>query len=177
MDKLLSAVRELEALFESNALDIEFAQAEDGILYILQVLTLVLREPGKDLARQGEVLKRIYDYLKRADGPKPHLFGRKALYSVMTDWNPAEIIGIRPKPLALSLYKNLITDGTWAYQRADYGYKDLRSFVSTDIFTEEEYNAYIAGLNTVGSGISADFDELTKNAFLKKYGHLRPGVF
>ena len=28
----------------------------------------------------------------------------------MPDWNPAEIIGIKPKPLALSLYQELITN-------------------------------------------------------------------
>lgn len=46
----------------------------------------------------------------------------------MTDWNPAEMIGVRPKPLALSLYKEIITDSVWAYQRDNYGYKNLRSF-------------------------------------------------
>lgn len=46
----------------------------------------------------------------------------------MPDWNPAEIIGVRPKPLSLSLYKELVTDSTWAYQRDNYGYKNLRSF-------------------------------------------------
>ena len=46
----------------------------------------------------------------------------------MPDWNPAEIIGIKPKPLALSIYKELITDGIWAYQRDNYGYRNLRSF-------------------------------------------------
>ena len=35
----------------------------------------------------------------------------------MPDWNPAEIIGIKPKPLALSLYKGLITDSIWSQQR------------------------------------------------------------
>ena len=35
----------------------------------------------------------------------------------MPDWNPAEIIGIRPKPLDLSLYKELITDHVWAKNR------------------------------------------------------------
>ena len=46
----------------------------------------------------------------------------------MPDWNPAEIIGIRPRPLALSLYREIITDSIWAYQRDNYGYKNLRSF-------------------------------------------------
>ena len=45
----------------------------------------------------------------------------------MTDWNPAEIIGLKPKPLALSLYQELITDVVWAKSRKDYGYRDLTS--------------------------------------------------
>lgn len=46
----------------------------------------------------------------------------------MPDWNPAEIIGIKPRPLALSLYSDLITDSIWAYQRGNYGYRNLRGF-------------------------------------------------
>ena len=45
----------------------------------------------------------------------------------MPDWNPAEIIGRRPTPLALSLYRELITDNIWALQRRDYGYKNLEN--------------------------------------------------
>lgn len=43
----------------------------------------------------------------------------------MPDWNPAEILGIRPKKLAITLYKELITDQIWANQRENYGYRDL----------------------------------------------------
>ena len=35
----------------------------------------------------------------------------------MPDWNPAEMIGIKPKALALSLYQELITDFIWAKKR------------------------------------------------------------
>src|SRR3989344_894213 len=38
------------------------------------------------------------------------------------------MIGVRPRPLALSLYRELITDSVWAYQRDNYGYRNLRSF-------------------------------------------------
>ena len=44
----------------------------------------------------------------------------------MSDWNPAEMIGVRPSVLAHSLYCELITDEVWAKQRKDYGYKDVR---------------------------------------------------
>ena len=43
----------------------------------------------------------------------------------MSDWNPAEMIGNKPKPLAISLYSELITDKVWATQRNQYGYKDV----------------------------------------------------
>ena len=46
----------------------------------------------------------------------------------MPDWNPAEIIGVRPRPLSLSLYKELITDKIWAEQRKNYGYRDVTGF-------------------------------------------------
>ena len=128
MDHVIQAAKELENLFGSQTLDIEFAMTGDDRLFILQVRPLVLKRQPKDLEGQRAILDRIHDYIKAADERKPYLCGKKAVYSVMTDWNPAEIIGIRPKQLSLSLYKNLITDGTWAYQRAEYGYKDLRGF-------------------------------------------------
>ena len=43
----------------------------------------------------------------------------------MPDWNPAEIIGIKPKPLALSLYQEIITDHIWSSNRKSIGFKDL----------------------------------------------------
>jgi phosphohistidine swiveling domain-containing protein len=60
--------------------------------------------------------------------PHPYLHGSRTIFGVMPDWNPAEIIGLRPKTLALTLYQELITDSIWAYQRNNYGYKNLRSF-------------------------------------------------
>ena len=35
----------------------------------------------------------------------------------MPDWNPAEIIGINPYPLAFDLYKEIITDKIWPLTR------------------------------------------------------------
>ena len=52
----------------------------------------------------------------------------------MPDWNPAEIIGVKPRPLSLSLYRELITDNIWAYQRSNYGYRNLRSFPLLNCF-------------------------------------------
>ena len=53
--------------------------------------------------------------------------GKTSYFGVMPDWDPAEIIGLKPKPLALSLYRELITDHIWSIQRKNYGYRDVTS--------------------------------------------------
>jgi phosphohistidine swiveling domain-containing protein len=128
MRKLVLTLAELERLFEKDNLDVEFALDEQGTLYILQVRALCVRGTAVDRQAQGCELERIEKKIKRDQSPKPFLCGKKTIYSVMTDWNPAEMIGIRPKPLALSLYREIITDSVWAYQRDNYGYRNLRSF-------------------------------------------------
>lgn len=131
MQKVIELIKELEKLFSCNFLDIEFAFARFGSkeeLFCLQVRPLVMSGkinlfnalPKKAL----EKFQRRFDSLELA---RPRILGNKALFGVMPDWNPAEIIGLRPKRLALSLYKEIITDNIWAYQRDNYGYRDLRS--------------------------------------------------
>ena len=127
LDQVIRLCQELETLFQRPALDIEFAISE-GVQYLLQVRPLVLTHPPADLEEQKYSLEQIRDKLRSSSLPHPDLCGRETIYGVMPDWNPAEIIGIRPRALALSLYKEIITDGVWAYQRDNYGYRNLRSF-------------------------------------------------
>jgi phosphohistidine swiveling domain-containing protein len=77
--------------------------------------------------------------VREAQRPHPFLCGRSTVFGVMPDWNPAEIIGIRPRPLALSLYRDLVTDAIWAYQRNNYGYRNLRSFPLLVNFAGQPY--------------------------------------
>ena len=44
----------------------------------------------------------------------------------MTDWNPAEIIGIYPKPISISLYSLLITNDVWRSSRSKIGYNKVK---------------------------------------------------
>ena len=125
--KLLYLAKELEEIFTSASLDIEFAFDEKENLYLLQVRTLITKK-RLDEKNYALTLDNINKYIKSVNKKHPYLYGTKTIFGVMPDWNPAEIIGIRPRPLALSLYKELVTDNIWAYQRDNYGYKNLRSF-------------------------------------------------
>jgi len=127
-DRLCLLADELTQLFGNDSLDIEFAFDRTGALFLFQVRPLAGSRAAVDLASHRRQLEPIAAKIAQANRPHPYLRGQRTLYGVMPDWNPAEIIGIRPRPLALSLYRNLVTDSVWAYQRNNYGYRNLRSF-------------------------------------------------
>ena len=128
INDLLNLLQELEEKFNTDSLDVEFA-IHDNTIFLLQVRPLILKnENNVCMSSQQQELTNIERHISSLEKPHPYLLGDRAIYGVMPDWNPAEIIGIRPRPLALSLYKELITDGVWAYQRDNYGYRNLRSF-------------------------------------------------
>ena len=126
---VIALVSELEALLACDALDVEFAVGGDGQMYLLQVRRLAVASQAPSSDRQVDAavaaVARKIELLSR---PHPYLHGSRAMFGVMPDWNPAEIVGLRPRPLSLSLYRELVTDAIWAYQRDNYGYQNLRSF-------------------------------------------------
>jgi glutamine kinase len=122
---------ELMEKFGAMPIDFEFAVTKEfgkKIIWLLQVRPLVLNGEVESEDDQQKRLKQVEQKINRGMQNHPFVMGKQAVYGVMPDWNPAEIIGLRPKPLALSLYRELITDSIWAYQRHNYGYRNLRSF-------------------------------------------------
>lgn len=159
LSPVLTLVNELLSLFHQMPLDCEFAvtnENEKEIVWLLQVRPLVMSEVPQSDKDQEICLQRIYEKVTRGMQPHPFLMGRRTVYGVMPDWNPAEIIGIRPKPLALSLYRELITDSIWAYQRHNYGYRNLRSFPLMPHFFGQPYIDVRLSFN---SFIPADLDQ------------------
>jgi len=130
--EIINLLDELLELFSQQPFDCEFAITRDSAgkeqLWLLQVRPLILSQLASSTVKQKECLERIYHKVTKGMAKHPFLKGSQTAYGVMPDWNPAEIIGIRPKTLALSLYGELITDTIWAYQRHNYGYRNLRSF-------------------------------------------------
>lgn len=163
---LLPILRELETLYGSQALDVEFAQAGHD-WYVLQVRPLVLnRRAALSETEHHNSLQRVYDKISRFSRPHPYLQGSRTLFGVMPDWNPAEIIGIRPRPLALSTYKELVTDSVWAYQRHNYGYRNLRSFPLLVDFAGLPYIDVRVSFN---SFIPADIEQPLANRLVNEY--------
>ena len=166
---IIAMLDELLVFFGNVPLDCEFAvtrEAEDEALWLLQVRPLILSEAPEQEAVQAARLETIQRHVERGMQPHPFVMGRRTVYGVMPDWNPAEIIGTRPKPLALSLYRELITDNIWAYQRHNYGYRNLRSFPLMTHFFGQPYIDVRVSFN---SFIPADLDEGTAGRLVDYY--------
>jgi choline kinase len=128
MRALVIAVQEIEGLLNIDSLDIEFAISKGGTVHILQVRPIAVYHSGRDVS--DEDIRRLLDTAQckfRAwQRPTPFVLGKRAVFGVMPDWNPAEIISTKPGRLAMSLYRKLIMDDAWSTQRAEYGYRDVR---------------------------------------------------
>jgi hypothetical protein len=162
-------LNELLSLFCKVPLDCEFAvtlEAGREVLWLLQARPLVLSLSPEPESFQAARLESIERKVARGMQPHPFLIGRRTVYGVMPDWNPAEIVGIRPMPLALSLYRELITDAIWAYQRHNYGYRNLRSFPLMPHFFGLPYIDVRLSFN---SFIPADLDEKLAGRLVDHY--------
>ena len=127
LQQVVQSTKECEEIFDNEFLDIEFAFS-DNQLYIFQVRPIIVNnKENLSKINLSDSLRKLKNKIEKLNAPHPNLLGDRTIFGVMPDWNPAEIIGTRPKRLALSLYKELITDETWAYQRDNYGYRNLRS--------------------------------------------------
>lgn len=169
MKKVCDCLKELEELFEKSSLDVEFAIDKWGELYIFQVRLLCIENPDISSAEQYQVLENIFLKLQNENKSKPFLYGKKTIYGIMPDWNPAEIIGVRPKPLALSLYKEIVTDNIWAYQRDNYGYKNLRSFpLLIDLGGLPYIDVRVSFNSFLPKGLSEELSEKLVNYYLKR---------
>ncbi len=129
---LLPALREIEGLLGHDGLDVEFAIDSAGTAHVLQVRPVVMASGSARVHADGdEVLLAALDeahetWRFHATSPS-HLPGMtRAMFGVMPDWNPAEIVGTAPGRLALDLYRRIITDEIWAVQRAEVEYRDVR---------------------------------------------------
>lgn len=123
---LILAVQEVESLCGFDTLDIEFAIDQDEKIYIFQVRPMTTHKNwNRGIALEIEdSIKRIMGFVESRQTPIYGIRGDYSIFGQMPDWNPAEMIGTAPRPLAMSLYRYLITDKTWRSARAEMGYSE-----------------------------------------------------
>lgn len=127
--KIYACIKEIINFTNTDDLDIEFAVDQNDVLFILQVRPLVISKKYKHLDyNYQKIFTNLSKKIQKLKHKHSELLGNSTYFGNMPDWNPAEIIGIKPRPLALSLYQELITNHVWSQNRSNYGYKDLSQF-------------------------------------------------
>lgn len=111
----LAVVREVQAYMPS-AVDFELELAwMRSRIWLLQVRPIAL--PACDgVSATRRKRRAVAAMLARLGCSGTPLLG------LMPDWNPAELLGEHPRPLALSLFQSLIGDGAWWQARCSLGY-------------------------------------------------------
>ncbi len=115
-NNLLTSVKEIERVLKNENLIIEFAVTNDFAVHIFQaksINSIVSVHP--DLSYE-KYLRELQIAIK-SSGEENDIF------SNMSDWNPAEMLGAFPSAFSASLYAVMITDDAWAKARANLGYR------------------------------------------------------
>lgn len=125
--QLVDMVREVETFFPDQALDIEFCTTRSGKLYLFQVRPMTVTANWNS-AIETEISNRlahVEQFVRDRSHPRSGVSGQKTILGEMPDWNPAEIIGTTPRPLAASLYREIVTRKIWRVAREEMGYQRL----------------------------------------------------
>ena len=168
MENLISAVQEIEELVCHDSLDIEFIIDNADTVHILQIRPIAVNHE-KWHGNDQIISNMLYDaedlFIKKQTAA-PFIVGENTIFGLMPDWNPAEIIGTKPKCLARSIYEYIVTDGVWARQRAEFGYRDVRPMPLMYYFAGQPYIDTRASFN---SFVPAALDEKLANKLVNYY--------
>ncbi|PWH86996.1 pyruvate, phosphate dikinase [Brumimicrobium oceani] len=168
---VLDLIEALKLTFPNIPLDIEFAINKSMEMSLLQVRKITTVNTWK-MHITDQVSDRML-YLKEYVGQlmqnRPHLYGQKTLLGFMPDWNPAEMIGVVPHPLAMSLYRELITKRVWSVAREKMGY---RKMPNVELMISLFGRAYIDVRNSINSflpeGLPSAISEKMVNAYIER---------
>lgn len=150
LGKVIDAAQELEQLLGYNKLDIEFAIDNSGQCFTFQIRPIAVSHTYYQLDEKNFYLhlQNAKQQFKSWQKKPPHILGKYTVFSGMTDWNPAEIIGTRPNALAVNLYNHIITEEIWAKQRSEFGYRDITPAPLVHNFCAQPYVDCRASINS-----------------------------
>jgi hypothetical protein len=156
----LALAEELERLCDCLALDIEFGLDRSGQLHLFQVRRIALAKHWHPATERRVKRKLAFaeSFIRERSLPRHGVLGDRTILAVMPDWNPAEIIGTTPRPLAASLYRELITHRVWTRAREAMGY---RAVGDSELMLLINNHPYIDVRNSFNSFLPAQVPDVT----------------
>ena len=147
---LIKSVKEIEVILKNNNLTVEFGIKKNHQIVIFQArpntISKITENPNieKNLKRVIEQNKIRYKKFV-----KKYSQYDTCLFSDMSDWNPAEIIGHNPNTLDYSLYEFLIMNDVWLDGRKKIGYQNVVSSKLMEKFGNKPYVNVISSFNSM----------------------------
>ena len=179
---ILDLIRKLQNTFPDIPLDIEFAIDKSMKIHVLQVrkITTIDKWDKKIIENVSSRMLFLKEYVSQLMKKRPNIFGERTLLGFMPDWNPAEMIGVVPHPLAMSLYRELITKRIWSLAREKMGYKKMPN---VELMVSLFGRVYIDVRNSINSfipdGLSDSISEKVVNVYINRldqYPHLHDKI-
>jgi len=159
---ITKSIKEITKLLSFDKLNIEFAITKKNEVFIFQVRPVCI-----DYRKFEIFYPKIPVELKKSANKFIQLRKkRNTIFSNMADWNPAEMIGSHPTPLALDLYTKLITDKNWLKQREEFGY---HSSIKDPLIIKFCGQPYIDVGQSFNSFIPKDINNKLKNKLVDSY--------
>ena len=153
----------LKKKFNFKDIDVEFAITKNFKFIVFQLRALKRKIPKQ---KDNSLIKILNKKLKKMFTEKYLINREQEIYSTMTDWNPAEMIGLKPNPLAISLYKEIITNNVWAESRKEMGYEDM---TGNELLFEYLGTPYISVSNSLNSFLPKNLSVNIKKKIIKFY--------
>jgi len=124
--KLIHSIKEIKLIINSDSLDIEFGITKSDKIIIFQVRPITSLKNYEITNLDSKLFKFIEINKKKfLKFNQKKYFGNQQIFSDMSDWNPAEIIGANPNLLDYSLYDFLIMNKIWHQGRRKIGYHNM----------------------------------------------------
>ena len=148
---LLNSINELETLLDSDQLDIEFGinNKKDVIIFQVRPITSIKYSATKiPIKKIEKIISKNQNQFTKLN-QLTNVSGHFTIFSDMTDWNPAEIIGSNPNHLDYSLYDYLIMKKVWNEGRNSIGYKNVKTDSLMKKFGNKPYVDVRASFNSL----------------------------
>jgi len=168
---LIESITEIESILNNDLLDIEFGITKTQQIVIFQVRPITSIKTETNFISDNKIKNLINENKKKFSklSQPNHLHGKYNIFSDMTDWNPAEIIGNNPNLLDYSLYNYLIMQKAWHAGRTIIGYQDVEPAPLMAKFGNKPYVNVRASFNSLlPNNIPKRLSQKLINFYLKK---------
>ncbi|MEO6689768.1 MAG: PEP-utilizing enzyme, partial [Dokdonella sp.] len=156
----LDALREIESVVRTQPCEAEMVADAAGVIWLLQARPLA--SPRCDESAVNALRCRIESKLETLS-PRPPLLG------MMPDWNPAELLGEHPRPLARELFDGLITRRAWRIGRAALGYARIEDIGLLQFHGGRPYvDVRTSFRSLLPAGLDAEMGERMVGAYCKR---------